>query len=129
MKKNKVHLRNAVYISCPSQLVSVLRMLVKPKGASIQDRFILLRAPWITDKMQAKDIETLKKNDNRVVRIKTCDGEVMMAKVRFVSDSKRDVIYDLVSTTEESQFEKQGDQAAHRIGFEDIESVEAVDPS
>jgi hypothetical protein len=104
-------------------------MLMKPKGASIQDRFILLRAPRMTDKMKGNDIETLNLNYNRMVRIKTYDGEVMIAKVWFVSDSKRDLIYELVSTTGESQDEKHDEQSALRIGFEDIESVESVDPS
>ena len=127
-KNNKAHLRNVVSISFLSQLPSVLRMLMKPKGASIQDRFILLRAPRITDNMKGNDIETSNLNDNRIVRIKTYDGAVIIAKVRFVSDSKRDLIYDLVSTTRESQDEKHDEQSALRIGFEDIESVEAVDP-
>jgi hypothetical protein len=83
----------------------------------------------MADKMKDKAIETLKQNDNRIVRIKTYDGEVMIAKVRFVPDSKRDLIYDLVSTTREAQDEKHDEQSALRIGFEDIESVEAVDPS
>jgi hypothetical protein len=82
----------------------------------------------MTDKMKDKAIETLRRNDNRIVRIKTYDGEVMIVRVRFVSDSKRDLIYDLVSTTREAQDEKPDEQSALRIGFEDIESVEAVDP-
>lgn len=79
--------------------------------------------------MKDKDLETLKQNDNRMVRIRTCDGEVMIVKVRFVSDSNQDLIYDLMSTTRESQYEKHDEQPAYRIGFEDIESVEAIDPS
>jgi hypothetical protein len=76
--------------------------------------------------MNQKDIETLKQNDNRLVRVTTRDGEVVIAKVRFVSDSNQDLIYDLVSTTKESQYEKHDEQPAYRIDFKDIESVEAV---
>jgi hypothetical protein len=76
--------------------------------------------------MNQKDIETLKQNDNRLVRVTTRDGEVMIAKVRFVSDSNQDLIYNLVSTTKESQYEKHDEQPAYRIDFKDIESVEAV---
>jgi hypothetical protein len=76
--------------------------------------------------MTPKDIETLKQNDNRPVRLTTCDGEVMIARVRFVSDSNQDLIYDLVSTTKEFQYEKHDEQPAYRIDFKDIESVEAV---
>ena len=53
----------------------------------------------------------------------------MLAKVRFVSDSNQDLIYDLMSTTAESQYEKHDEQPAYRISFEDIESVEAINPS
>lgn len=79
--------------------------------------------------MNDQDVETLKRNDNRIVRLRTYDGEVMIVKVRFVSDSNHDLIYDLVSTTKESQYEKHDEQPAYRIGFDDIESVEAIDPS
>ena len=127
IKKNKIQLQNVVYISRPSQLASVLRTLMKPKEGSIHDRFILLRVPWMTDKMKDKAIETLKQNDNRIVRIKTYDGEVMIARVRLVSDSNQDLIYDLVSNTRESHYEKHDEQPGQRIGFEDIESVETVD--
>src|SRR5271170_147630 len=76
--------------------------------------------------MNDRDLQTLKENDNRIVRIRTYDGESMIAKVRFVSDLNQDVIYDLVSTTKESQYEKHDEQPAYRIRFEDIESVEAT---
>jgi hypothetical protein len=76
--------------------------------------------------MNPQDIEILKQNDNRLVRLKTCDGEVMIARVRFVSDSNQDLIYDLISSTNESQYEKHDEQPAYRIEFKDIESVETV---
>ena len=76
--------------------------------------------------MNQIDIETLKQNDNGLVRLTTCDGEVMIARVRFVSDSNQDLIYDLVSTTKESQYEKHDEQPAYCIDFKDIKSVEAV---
>ncbi len=52
--------------------------------------------------MNQEDLETLKQNDKRLVRLTTCDGEVMIARVRFVSDSNQDLIFDLISTTKES---------------------------
>src|SRR5271154_5343146 len=86
-------------------------------------RCVIRRMP---QEMNDRDLQTLKENDNRVVRIRTYDGESMIAKVRFVSDLNQDVIYDLVSTTKESQYEKHDEQPAYRIRFEDIESVEAT---
>jgi len=50
----------------------------------------------------------------------------MLAKVRFVSESEQDLVYDLMSTSKESQYEKHDEQPAYLIKFEDIESVEAA---
>lgn len=75
--------------------------------------------------MTDKDLQILRDNDNRLVKIKTYDGETMLAKVRFISDSEQDLIYDLVSTSKESQYEKNDEQPAYLIKFSDIESVEA----
>jgi len=78
--------------------------------------------------MTDRDLRTLKENDNCIVRLKTYDGEVMLAKVRFVSESEQDLVYDLVSTSKESQYEKHDEQPAYLIRFEEIESVDAVSP-
>ena len=76
--------------------------------------------------MTDNDLRTLKENDNRTVRIKTYDGEVMLARVRFVSETEHDLVYDLVLTSRESQYEKRDEQPAYLIKFEEIESVEAL---
>jgi hypothetical protein len=78
--------------------------------------------------MTDKDLRTLRENDNRIVQIRTNDGEVMLAKVRFVSESEQDLVYDLVSTSKEGQYEKYDEQPAYLIKFEDIESVEPAEP-
>jgi len=79
--------------------------------------------------MTNQDLDTLRENDNRLVSIRTIDGEVLVAWVRFVSESNQDLIYDLVSTSKESEYEKHDEQPAYRIRFQDIESVEAVPSS
>ena len=76
--------------------------------------------------MNQEDIEILKQNYDSLVRIRTCDGEVITALVKFVSDIHQDLVYDLVSTTRESQYEKHDEQPVYRLDFEEIESVEAV---
>jgi hypothetical protein len=53
----------------------------------------------------------------------------MLAKVYTVSDEDEDVIYDLVSTTEEGQCEKHDEQPAYLIKFEKIEHVEPFSSS
>jgi hypothetical protein len=74
--------------------------------------------------MTERDLQVLKENDHKIVRIKTYDGELLLVKVIFVSESENDLIYDLVSTSRESQYEKHDEQPAYRIGFGDIQSVE-----
>ena len=77
--------------------------------------------------MRSSDLSTLKSHVNRVAKIHTLDGEVLMAKILFVSESEEDVIYDLISTNRESQYEKLDQQPAYRIRFEEITAVDAVD--
>jgi hypothetical protein len=82
------------------------------------------------DTMNAKDLEVLNRNVDKVVRILTRDGESLLAKVIMVSTEDEDVIYDLVSTSREAQYEKFDQQPAYRIKFQEIESVEqALPPS
>lgn len=56
--------------------------------------------------MTERDLKTLRQYQNRIVRIHTYDGEVLTARVLFISASEEDVIYDLVSTSRELQYEK-----------------------
>ncbi len=60
--------------------------------------------------MTEADLQLLKASVGSVVRIMCYDGEAMLAKVQSVSDVNQDVIYDLVSTTKESQYEKHDEQ-------------------
>jgi hypothetical protein len=76
--------------------------------------------------MNAKDLEVLKANVDKTVKIKSCDGESLIGKVVFVSEEDQDVLYELVSTSRESQYEKFDQQPAYRMTFQEIESVEAV---
>jgi small nuclear ribonucleoprotein (snRNP)-like protein len=75
-------------------------------------------------KMAESDLQLLKANIDRVVRIVCSDGEVLLAKVHTVSDEDEDVIYDLVATTKESHYEKRDEQPAYLIRFNDITRVE-----
>lgn len=50
------------------------------------------------------------------------------AKVLFVSESEQDLVYDLISTTRESQYEKHDEQPAYSINFEGIKAVDAFTP-
>ena len=74
--------------------------------------------------LTADDLQVLKANITKIVKIVCSNGEVMVAKIHVVSDEDEDVIYDLISTTKESQYEKHDEQPAYLIPFKDIERVE-----
>lgn len=74
--------------------------------------------------MTPRDLQVLKASVDKVVRIICYDGETLLAKIHAVSDEDRDVIYDLVSTTRLSRYEKHDEQPAYLIKFEQIDHVE-----
>jgi hypothetical protein len=76
--------------------------------------------------LTADDLQVLKDNITKIVKIVCSNGEVMVAKIHVVSDEDEDVIYDLISTTKESQYEKHDEQPAYLIPFKDIEHVEPL---
>ena len=75
--------------------------------------------------MTNQDLDILKANIDKVVRIKFLNGETSLVKVRFVSDDERDLIYDLISTDKESTYEKLDEQPAYRASFDEIDKVES----
>jgi small nuclear ribonucleoprotein (snRNP)-like protein len=80
-------------------------------------------------RMNQNDLQLLKASVDKLVRIHCRDGEVLVARVHFVSDEYKDLIYDVVSTNQKARYEKHGQQAAYTVGFQDIESVEPVPDS
>jgi hypothetical protein len=74
--------------------------------------------------MTEDDLELLKASVDKTVRIICRDSERILAKVHVVSPEEEDVIYDLISTTKESQYEKHDEQPAYRIPFSEIDHVE-----
>jgi hypothetical protein len=79
--------------------------------------------------MDAETLQTLKIQVDKIAKIICFDGEVIVAKILFVSETEEDVIYDLVSTNRESQYEKHDKQPAYQVCFRDIKSVEPSDES
>jgi small nuclear ribonucleoprotein (snRNP)-like protein len=74
--------------------------------------------------MTERDLQVLKASIDKVVTIVCYDGETVLAKIHAVSEEDQDVIYDLVSTTSPSQYEKHDEQPAYIIKFEHIDHVE-----
>ena len=56
--------------------------------------------------MTDKDLQILKDNVNKQVRIVCEDGEELIAKIVSVSEDEGDVIYELIWTNRESNYEK-----------------------
>lgn len=79
--------------------------------------------------MTESDLKLLKGSIDKIVRIICSNGEIMLAKIHVVSDEDEDVIYDLVSTTKELQYEKHDKQPAYLIAFADIRWVEPLSTS
>ena len=74
--------------------------------------------------MTEQDLQLLKASVDKVVMIVCRDGERMLARVHAVSEEDEDVIYDLVPTTKQPQYEKHDEQPASLIPFDSIEHVE-----
>jgi hypothetical protein len=76
--------------------------------------------------MTGADIQLLKSSVGKDVQIICCDGEVMTANIHWVSEEDQELIYDLILTTKESQYEKYDEQPAYLITFEQIDRVEPL---
>ena len=74
--------------------------------------------------MTAADLQLLKASIDKIVKIHCVDGEAMLAKIHFVADDDGEIIYELISTTKESQYEKHDEQPAYLMRFGDIDHVE-----
>ena len=77
--------------------------------------------------MTEKDLEVLTENVNRTVRIVCKDGEQIIARIVVVSEEDEDVIYELLSTNRNSNYEKFDEKpGGYLVPFKEIESVEAL---
>jgi hypothetical protein len=74
--------------------------------------------------MTKSDLELLKASIDNLVRVHCLDGEVFVGKTISVSEEEQDLIYDLISTNHEYQYEKTGQNAAYLIRFDEIDCVE-----
>ena len=73
--------------------------------------------------MTESDFEVLKSNIDKRIRVRCRDGEIFVGKAISVSEDEQDLIYDLISTSKESQYEKTDQQPSYLIRLQDIESV------
>jgi hypothetical protein len=70
------------------------------------------------------EIKFLKDHDHQTVLLHLKDGEVVKAKILFVSETEQDVIVDLISCTNIARYQKDDVQPTYQYLFKDIKSVE-----
>jgi hypothetical protein len=76
--------------------------------------------------MTSEAIGLLQQSIGKVVRITRPDGEVIIAKITLVDPSDEEIVFEMLSTTDESKYEKFDRQPAYLLFFKDIYSVDAV---
>jgi len=76
--------------------------------------------------MTENDVALLRQSIDKIVRFRCTDGEIILGKVHAVDVEDEEIVYDLVTTTDESKYEKRDEQPAYLIRFNDIASVEAT---
>jgi hypothetical protein len=77
------------------------------------------------------NFENLRQFQDRVVRIRSTEGEVMVAKVVLVDQEHQDLIMDVLSTDQPDRYDRLGkkyDECAWAIPFEFIADI-ALNPA
>lgn len=74
--------------------------------------------------MTSDILEVLKANTDKIVKIACKDGEVLIAKVLYVFDEEGEMVYDLISSSDKSKYEKNEKKSAHLLRLEDVASAE-----
>jgi hypothetical protein len=79
--------------------------------------------------MTPETIALLQENIGKVVRLTRPDGEVIVAKITLVDPLDEEIVFDMLSTTSESKYEKFDRQPAYLLYFSDISTVNAMSDS
>ena len=74
--------------------------------------------------MNINDIALLQKSIDKVVRMRCTDGEVILARIDTVDVEVGEIVYEMISTTDERKYERFVRPTAYLIHFQDISSVE-----
>jgi hypothetical protein len=76
--------------------------------------------------MTPEEIVVLQKSIGKVVRLTRTDGEVIAARITLVDPFDEEIVFDMLSTTDESKYEKFDREPAYLLYFSDIATVNAV---
>ncbi len=79
--------------------------------------------------MTPETIALLQESIGKVVRLTRPDGEVIVAKITLVDPLDEEIVFDMLSTTNESKYEKFDRQPAYLLYFSDISTVNALSDS
>ena len=75
--------------------------------------------------MTPEAILLLQQSVGKIVRLTSCDAEVIVAKIVLVDPMDEEIVYEMLSTTNESKYEKFDKQPAYLLRFSDISTVNA----
>lgn len=76
--------------------------------------------------MTSESIALLQQNIGKAVRLTCSDGEVIVAKLVLVDPLDEEIVFEMLSTTDESKYEKFDQQPAYLLRFSDLSRVEAI---
>jgi hypothetical protein len=79
--------------------------------------------------MTPEALVLLQQNIGKVVRLTCSDGEVIVAKLDLVDPTDEEIVYEMLSTTDESKYEKFDRRPAYLLRFSEISAVSAVTDS
>jgi hypothetical protein len=76
--------------------------------------------------MTPEAILLLQQSIGKLVRLTRPDGEVIVAKITLVDPHDEEIVFDMLSTTDESKYKKFDREPAYLLYFSDISTVNAV---
>ena len=76
--------------------------------------------------MTSEAIVLLQQNIGKLVRLTCPDGEVIVAKITLVDPLDEEIVFDMLSTTDESKYEKFDRKPFYLLYFSDISAVDPV---
>jgi hypothetical protein len=83
--------------------------------------------------MTEADIQCLKENVDKLVEIRTVDGECLIAKIQIVTDDDEyhvhDVMYEVVSSNQINTYTHLDSAGGYLMDFIDIDSVKSAQQS
>lgn len=71
-------------------------------------------------------IVLLQRSIGKVVRLTRPDGEVIVAKIALVDPFDEEIVFDMLSTTDQSKYEKFDREPFYLLYFSDISTADAM---